>query len=251
MAKVLVVASNLGCWGEELQAPWDLLKQAGHTLTLSTYQGKTPLPLAWSVDHDFRDPNHALINVAESVDRTLELVHNGEWDNPIKIDDAKMSDYDAICLIGGFGAPLDINGSPAIHRMLIEAWQADKIMGALCYAVGALALTRKPDNYHESIIRGKTVTAHPHEWDWIWALPYDLYGATPENPGTKVITPGFVYPLRPLVEDALGPEGTCVSPPETTRDTPCAVYDHPFVTALSFESSTYFGQKMVDALAGK
>ena len=29
----------MGLWGEELQAPWDLLKEAGHELTLATPTG--------------------------------------------------------------------------------------------------------------------------------------------------------------------------------------------------------------------
>ena len=43
MAAVIMIASNLGLWGEELQAPWDLVKQAGHEVTLATPQGKKPL----------------------------------------------------------------------------------------------------------------------------------------------------------------------------------------------------------------
>jgi hypothetical protein len=41
-----------------------------------------------------------------------------------------------------------------------------------------------------------------------------------------------------------------ISPPETTREAPCAHYDAPFVTGLSFESSAAFGDLLVDVLAG-
>ena len=54
--KILVVASNYGVWNEELQAPWDILTDAGHALTICTPLGKKPLPLAVSVDPDFIDP---------------------------------------------------------------------------------------------------------------------------------------------------------------------------------------------------
>ena len=37
MAKVIMMASNLGLWGEELQAPWDRVKKAGHDVTLATF----------------------------------------------------------------------------------------------------------------------------------------------------------------------------------------------------------------------
>jgi len=249
MAKVIMMASNLGLWGEELQAPWDRVKQAGHDVTLATPQGKKPLPLAWSVNKDFRDPMHKLINDPSEVERTFELMHNGEWDNPLKIDDAKMEDYDAIVAVGGFGAPLDLNGNPQVRRMLESAWADNKPIGALCYAVGALVLSRQPDDYRKSIIWGKTIVAHPMEWDFRIPMGYALAEATPDNPGTKVITPGFVYPLRPIVEDAVGPNGRVISPPQTTRENPCVYYDAPFVTGLSFESSFAFADLMVEVLA--
>lgn len=248
MAKVIMLASNVGLWGEELQAPWDALRKAGHDVTLATMQGKTPLPLKWSVDKNFRDPNHNLINVDATIDRIHEILANGEWDNPLKIEDVKMSDYNAIAVIGGFGAPIDLNGNPAVHRMLIEAWMDKKTIGALCYAVGALVLARQPDDYKKSIIHGKTIVAHPHEWDWVWALTYDLEGTTPDNPGTTLQTPGFVYPLRPIVEGGVGETGRVISPPETTRENPCAYYDAPFVTGLSFESSEAFGNLLLQAV---
>jgi hypothetical protein len=213
-------------------------------------QGKTPLPLKWSVDPDFADPNHNLINPAEIVARVRELVTTGAWDNPIKIEDARMADYDAIAVIGGFGAPIDLNGNPAVHRLLIDAWQDDKTVGALCYAVGALVLARQPDDYKKSIIHGKTIVAHPREWDWVWPLTYALEFATADNPGTGITTPGFIYPLRPIVEGGVGPTGRVISPPDTTREAPSTHYDAPFVTGLSFESSAAFGDLMVEVLSG-
>ena len=35
--KVLVLATNYAVWAEELQAPWDALKKAGHQVMLATY----------------------------------------------------------------------------------------------------------------------------------------------------------------------------------------------------------------------
>ena len=54
--KVLILASNVGLWGEELQAPWDALKNAGFELTLATPKGVTPLPMELSMDKNFIDP---------------------------------------------------------------------------------------------------------------------------------------------------------------------------------------------------
>ena len=161
--KVLILASNLGLWGEELQAPWDALKKAGFELTLATEKGITPLPLMLSVDKDFVDPVQQYnVNPAEVVDRILEILKTGEWDTPIKIVDAKATDYDAIAIVGGPGSPLDLVGNAKVHRLLEDFYYQGKVLGALCYAVGAFVWARKKED-GKSISNGKTIVAHPKE----------------------------------------------------------------------------------------
>ena len=243
--KALILASNLGLWAEELQGPWDALTKAGIDVTLATRTGKKPLPLAFSMDPDFFDPvQQAKVNTPELVARAKALLAGGAWDNPIKIADAKMDDYDALVMVGGPGAPLDLTGNPAVHALIVQAYTSGKLIGALCYAVGALVWARMPDNFKRSVIYGKIIVAHPREWDFTGDLPYPLLGATDDNPGTNLVTPGFNYPLRVIVEDAVGPDGRVLSDPTTSRQCPAVVYDHPFVTALSVESSTAYGDKL-------
>lgn len=159
---VLIVASNYGLWAEELQGPWDALNAAGNKLTLATYLGKKPLPFLFSEDPDFVDPaQNVRVNTPEVVARVKELLGNGAWDNPIKVADANMDDYDSLVLVGGPGAPLDITGNPAVHRLAEKAFADGKIIGAMCYAIGALVWARYPDNHGKSVLWGKTVVAHP------------------------------------------------------------------------------------------
>jgi putative intracellular protease/amidase len=246
---VLIIASNYGLWAEELQGPWDALNAAGHNVTLATYKGKPPLPLIFSEDPDFVDPAQDVrVNTPEVVARVKELISSGAWANPIKVADANMDDYDTLVLVGGPGAPLDITGNPAVHRLAEKAYGDGKIIGALCYAIGALVWARYPDNRGHSILWGRTVVAHPREWDFTGDLPYPLDGTTEDNPGTDIVTPGFVYPLAVIVEDAVGPDGKVLSDPKTSREHPSVNYDHPFVTALSVESSSAFGDKLVEVL---
>ena len=114
--KVLVCATNYGSWGEELQAPWDILKKAGYDLTLATPKGLKPLPLTISVDPDFVDGvQNYKTNPPEVCERIKELVNGDEWANPIKIKDAKMADYDALVLTGGLGAMIDLANDYNTH----------------------------------------------------------------------------------------------------------------------------------------
>ncbi|SFC36436.1 DJ-1/PfpI family protein [Spirosoma endophyticum] len=247
---VLILASNVGLWGEELQAPWDALKKAGFNVTLATPKGLTPLPLQLSMDKGFVDPmQNYNVNPAEVVDRINEILDTGEWDTPIKIEDAKMEDYDALVLVGGPGSPLDIVGNAYVHDLCVKAFNQEKVLGALCYAVGAFVWARDVDTLHRPIIYGKKIVAHPRAWDFTGPLNYPLVRTTPENAGTDLVTQGFVFPLQVIVEDAVGPMGKVYSDPTTNREKPQVMYDHPFVTALSVESSIAFGDKMVEALS--
>jgi putative intracellular protease/amidase len=255
MAKVLILATNYGSWGEELQAPWDILNKAGHDLTLATPLGKKPLPLAVSVDPEFFDPIIKFhVNPPEVCDRIKELVDGDEWANPVKFSDAKMEDYDAIVLTGGLGAMIDMCNSWYVHKLIMDAYRSDKLIGALCYAVSALVFCRDPKNDYKSIIYGKKITAHPRAWDFYgpeWDFTYDLYGATEDNKGTDVHTPGFLWPVEDLVRDAVGPNGACIARINANREDPEVHYDWPFVTGTSVESSIAYGKMIAKVLAKK
>lgn len=248
--KILIIASNYGLWAEELQAPWDALKQAGHELTLATYKGFTPLPFALSMDPDFIDPMLKVpMNPPELLCRVNQILDTGEWDNTIKISDACMADYDTLVIVGGPGAALDIVGNMFVHKIILDAYKTGKVIGTLCYAVGALAFTRDPDNGNKSIIYSKSIVAHPHAWDFDVDIKYDVVRATDVNPGIKMQTCGFAFPLQYLIQDAVGPDGKVIADLNANRNKPCVYWDKPFVTAQSVESSSAFGLKMVEVLS--
>ncbi|MDD4941579.1 MAG: type 1 glutamine amidotransferase domain-containing protein [Candidatus Omnitrophica bacterium] len=254
MAKVLVCATNYGVWGEELQAPWDILKAAGHTLTLATWFGKKPLPLAVSVNPDFVDPIiNAHTNPPDVCKRIKELTDGNEWAKPIKFKDANMKDYDALVLTGGLGAMIDMCNNYNLHKLIKDALAQGKLVGALCYSVTALVFCRD-DKTKNSVIYGKKITAHPASWDFYgpdWDFTYDLYGASADNKGTDVHTPGFLWPLEHLVRDAVGPNGKCIAIEKANRENPSVAYDWPFVTGTSVESSIAYGKKVAEVLASK
>jgi len=245
--KLLFLATNYGVWAEELQAPWDACRKAGFETTLATYFGKTPLPLAISMQH-FIDPLQGYnVNPAEVVERCHELWdRSGEFDHPLNIKDAQMRDYDALVIIGGSGAPLDLCNNRDVHNLVLAAIRANKSVSTLCYGVCTLGFARDPDNDFKSVVYGKSVCAHPRAWDFYDTFAYTLYNPTPDNKGTDLVGPGFNIPAQPIIEDAVGPNGRCFSDPTTNREKPLVVFDWPFMTALSVESSIAFGNKLVE-----
>jgi putative intracellular protease/amidase len=252
MSKILFIASNCGLWAEELQAPWDALKAAGHELTLATFLGKTPLPFKQSMDPDFIDPMLKIpMNPPALIARVNKILDDGEWDTTLKTSEAKMAGYDHLVIVGGPGAAVDIAGNPYVHRLILDAYKSGKLVGALCYAVAALVFTRDPDAGNASVIRGRTVTAHPHAWDFDVDVVYDVVRSSAANPDMKLRTSGFLFPLQYITEDAAGPNGKVISDETANRNKPCVAVDVPFITALSVESSVAFGQALVTAIAGR
>jgi putative intracellular protease/amidase len=250
--EVLFVASNYGVWNEELQAPWDILAQAGHQLSLATPFGKKPLPLAASMDPEFIDPiQQYRVNTPEACQRMRELIASEIWTRPLKIDEVDIAGYDALVMVGGLGADLDMANNPHLHRLILDFYRAGKLICAICFALGALAFTRVPETGYYSIIHGRRVTAHPRAWDFKTPTSYELYQATEDNHGTDLITPGFLLPMQDIVMDAVGSEGVCLTDGSISRERPMVVYDHPFITACSVESSIAFGEKIADVLSRK
>jgi putative intracellular protease/amidase len=249
MKKVLFVASNYGLWAEELVSPWDAMRQAGFQTDLATYMGITPLPMAGSMDKTFIDPVQNIpTNPAAIVDRVNAILDSGEWSHCVKIADADITGYDALAMVGGPGAALDMTGNPALHRLILQAYKQGKVVGGLCYAVAAMCFTRDPDNHNYSILRDRTIVAHPAEWDFTTDLGYGLVRPSPTNRGTDLVTPGFVFPLQHMAEDAVGPKGRVITNPAATRDTPCVSVDGRIVTAQSVESSLGYGQAIIKLL---
>ena len=137
------------------------------------------------------------------------------------------------------------------HKLILDAFYSDKIVGSLCYAVAALVFCRDPKQDYKSVVYGKNITAHPRAWDFYgpdMAASYELYGETPDNKHTDVITPGFLYPIEDLIRDAVGPNGNCIARNSTSRDDPEANYSWPFITAASVESSRAYGALLVKVL---
>ena len=248
--KLLFIASNYGVWNEELQAPWDILERAGHQLSIATPQGKKPLPLAASVEPDFVDPmQHYKVNTPEACSRMIELLATDVWDHPLKISEASMDDYDGLVMVGGLGADIDLANNPALHQLILQGLKTGKLICAICFSVAALVYTRDPANAYKSVVYGRKITAHPRDWDFVADVNYPLYGATADNAGTDVLTPGFLIPLQDVAMDAVGPDGEVFSDPRTNRENPSVVYDHPFITGCSVESSIAYGKKIAEVLS--
>src|SRR5512140_3214958 len=137
-----------GFWLEEFAAPYYVLKDAGAAITLASPKGGYP-PL---------DPKSDLPeNQTESTKRFRnDSAAQAELANTKKLADVSADDFDAIFYPGGHGPMWDLADN-AISIALIEAFvKADKPVGAVCHAPGALVNARGKDG--EYLVKGKRVT---------------------------------------------------------------------------------------------
>ena len=106
--KILIVASNYGVWAEELQAPWDILKKAGHQPTLGRRR----------------------------VDRRVERPPHGGC--PARVVEVRVGEQDKLGRDAGLAELLDdrrpVPGRTGVHqhgRLRLDEEDVDGLPGAL------------------------------------------------------------------------------------------------------------------------
>jgi len=266
MKKILVLLSEWGYWGEELIAPLEVLDAAGYQVDFATPTGKRPVALPPSMDPTFVDPplGRPVVSddMAEKV-RRIDNPQNPRLDSPITLSkwfpdrpywsvekairqweayynavdqaQAELAQYDALLIVGGSGPIIDLANNHRVHDLILGFYNAGKPIAAECYGVACLAFARD-FNDRESIIRGKHVTGHCKEYDYLDGTGFM---------GTELNMGPPPYPLEYILQDATAPEGRYHG---NFGKEISVIVDYPFVTGRSTADSQVTGQKLVEVL---
>ena len=278
MTKVLMVVSEWGYWGEELIGPLDACDKAGYEVEFLTPTGNRPTPLAVSMSTDYVDPPQGkVVTEPAMAARTRELDASPRLDKPRNLADwvparpypssptylrdmeahyravervvtQDLPAYDAIVIVGGSGAMVDLANNQRLHELIMGFVRLDKPVAAVCYGVAALAFARDPLR-KTSLIRGKRVTGHPIDYDYHdgtgFEGPHAIDGSNQGfGDGYVNFGPPF-YPLEFVLRDAVGPDGEFIG---NVGHAESVIVDYPFITARSTESSVGCGRALVDVL---
>jgi putative intracellular protease/amidase len=194
----IVTSADLGFWLAELTRPYWHLIERGHEITLSS-------PKGGKIKHD-RLSNPSTEGSWEAND----VVSKGFLSDPalsalldatIALKDVKPEDYDAVHVVGGTGAAVDLYPNEKVASILEHFWSSDKIVGAICH--GVIALGNNPDR-----ISGRHVTGFSLDEDLAAEKLYGK-GFIPNFPQTILENAGadfsFVEPfgVRVVVEEKL------------------------------------------------
>jgi putative intracellular protease/amidase len=263
---ILTVVSNFGYWGVELAGPRQKLLAAGYPLTYCTPRGKPPVPLPPSYDTEYLDPPLGCRVTTEADARLVTaLMNSPDLDHPIDLSNwfpqrpyfsgehflraweayhrqrierqRELEPFAGLMLVGGSGPIVDMVNNQRLHDLILGFYRLGRPIAAICYGVACLVMARD-FNERESIIRGKHVTGHCIEYDY---LDGTGFVGTDFNMGPPP------YCLEHLLRDAVGPQGRF----HGNFGSPTSVIvDYPFITARSLQCSHEFGERFVDVLKG-
>lgn len=161
--RVLLIASNsatspttqwpIGFWWSEVTHPYHAFVEAGFDVDIIS-------PKGGDLQGDaFSDPEH---ESRYSADDIISLgfkkspQHAALLRNTRSIRDVRMEDYDAVMLAGGQGPMITMIDDIDLHQFVAGAYEADKIVCAICHATCILLRVRLSNG--DLLVKGKTWT---------------------------------------------------------------------------------------------
>jgi putative intracellular protease/amidase len=138
-----------GVWLEELATPYYALRDAGHDITLASIAGGA-VPVDPGSNKAGERPASAERFLAdEAASKALA--------NTPRIDTLRWRDFEAVFLPGGHGTMWDLPGSAALARLLGDAFDAGRVVAAVCHGPAGLVNARRADG--TPIVAGKQVAS--------------------------------------------------------------------------------------------
>ncbi|MGW1808350.1 type 1 glutamine amidotransferase domain-containing protein [Streptomyces sp. NPDC002078] len=128
-----------GFWAEEAAAPYEAFTAAGHEIVVATPGGVVP-----TVDRGSLAPE--VNGGQEGADRIAAVLASmAEIKKPVRLEDVRLDDYDAVFYPGGHGPMEDLAVNAASGRLLVDTLGSGKPLGVVCHAPAALLAAEKSD----------------------------------------------------------------------------------------------------------
>src|SRR5690349_2828843 len=140
-----------GFWADEFVAPYRLLIEAGHDVTIATPGARVPVvdqaSLADAAGPDLRAYLDSVKDVLES---------------PARLEDVDPAAYDGVFIPGGHGPMQDLAVNPDVARILAAMLPDDsKVVASLCH--GPAAFLAAGDAEGNWLFKGRKLTAFTDE----------------------------------------------------------------------------------------
>jgi putative intracellular protease/amidase len=160
-----------GFFFPEIAHPFEALDKAGIAVEYVSPQGGKPPEDGF----DANDPVQAAFLKCASYRRLARSR---------KLSEVDVLDYDAIFFPGGLGPMVDITGNPEVQAAVRRAWDAGKIVSAVCHGPSALLGVTLADG--TPLVQGRKVAGFSTAEEDGYAradVPFDLQGALTDEGG--------------------------------------------------------------------
>ncbi|WP_431103039.1 type 1 glutamine amidotransferase domain-containing protein [Roseateles noduli] len=170
----LLSSSDMGFWLAELTHPYWHLTERGHQVVLASPAGGKIKrdPTSDPFTENSWEKGDLVSRGFLAVPELLQLL-----DTTLAIKDVDAAEFDAVHVVGGGGAAVDLYPNDDVAKLLEHFWTRGKVIGAICH--GAIALANNPDR-----VKGRVATGFSRVED---AQVEDLYG--------KDFIPNFPQPV--------------------------------------------------------
>ncbi|MFI6522927.1 type 1 glutamine amidotransferase domain-containing protein [Spirillospora sp. NPDC050679] len=128
-----------GFWAEEAVVPYEALTAAGHEITVATPGGVVPTVDQGSLAPEANGGREGADRIAAALAAITEI------QNPIRLEEADLGDYDAVLYPGGHGPMEDLAVNAASGRLLVDALDSGKPLAVVCHAPAALLAATRAD----------------------------------------------------------------------------------------------------------
>jgi putative intracellular protease/amidase len=217
----IVSSADIGFWLAELTHPFWHFMERGAEITIASPKGgkATPDTLSDPYSENTWEGNDLVSRGFLTDEKLVALL-----DDTLALEKVNVEDYDAVHIVGGGGAAVDLYPNDQVGRILRGFWSADKIVGLICH--GSIALGNVPE-----LASGRTATGFSRAED---AIVEDLYG--------KDFIPNFPQPVM----EAAGIKFSCDEP-----WTPHVVVDGKLITGQNQQSASEYSIAFNHLIAGK
>ncbi|MGW1747636.1 type 1 glutamine amidotransferase domain-containing protein [Streptomyces sp. NPDC002092] len=128
-----------GFWAEEALGPYAVFKEAGYEIAAATPGGVPPTADALSLTPEFNGGEEGAERMRTALREATELA------NPMRIEDVRTADYDAVFVPGGWGPMEDLSDDAETGRLLTEWLASGKPVSLVCHGPAALLSTVDAD----------------------------------------------------------------------------------------------------------
>ncbi|WP_314225180.1 type 1 glutamine amidotransferase domain-containing protein [Streptomyces zaehneri] len=121
-----------GFWAEEVVAPYEAFRAAGHEIVVATPGGVVPTVDQGSLAAEVNGGQEAADRVAAALDAIPELRR------PLRLEDVDLGDHAAVFYPGGHGPMEDLAVDAVSGRLLVDALSSGRPLGVVCHGPAAL-----------------------------------------------------------------------------------------------------------------